>query len=84
MPRKPTAEQRATLDELESRYERLEALALEESPDEPAMAKDRTAVTRVLASYYWERLRLFSPALEPQEAPEELVNAFLESGVRRE
>ncbi|MBI3725340.1 hypothetical protein HY251_15515 [bacterium] len=83
VPEKLSSEQRAALEDLESRYERLEALALEESPEEPGMPRDRTPYARVLAGYYWEKLRLFSPGLD-SETPEELVNAFLASGPRRE
>src|SRR4051812_25714771 len=55
------------LEDLESRYERLEA-ALEGADKE----RDRG---RLLGAYYWDRLRIFAPDLAP-DPPEEMLSAF--------
>jgi hypothetical protein len=55
------------LEDLETRYERLEA-GLEGAEKE----KERS---RLLGAYYWDRLRVFAPDLAP-EPPEEMLSAF--------
>ncbi len=55
------------LEDLESRYERLEA-----EHEAPGMERERG---RVLGAYYWERLRIFAPELA-EEPPEEMLSAF--------
>ncbi|MEZ0227684.1 MAG: hypothetical protein ACAI25_03610 [Planctomycetota bacterium] len=55
------------LEDLESRYERLEA-----QHEAPGMERERG---RVLGAYYWDRLRVFAPDLS-EEPPEEILSAF--------
>src|SRR5437870_10498891 len=71
--------QREALEELESRYERLEAQL--EGASEDGIPKDHAAHARLLASYFWERLRLFDPSLDP-EVPVEIFGAFARTARR--
>jgi hypothetical protein len=78
IPATLTGPQREALDEIECRYERLEAAALaedEDDADDKEMQTHPAALGRILAGYYWERLRLFDRELDA-EPPEELVRAF--------
>src|SRR5579872_6013111 len=52
IPGKPSSEQRAALDEIESRYERLEAELAPPDMSDPAKAPDRLPLARVLAGFY--------------------------------
>jgi hypothetical protein len=77
VPLHPSPEEARKLDDLESRSERLEAALLgeEDGEDGGNSMRQGAAIARVLAGYYWERLRIWTPEL-PAETPEELVTAF--------
>lgn len=72
--------QRAALEELESRYERMESQL--DGMEEDGIPKDRPAYARLLASYYWDRLRLFEPSLDP-DPPLEIFSAFARTNQQR-
>lgn len=67
IPERVDPKQLRALEDLESRYERLEA-----ELEGEAMGRDRG---RLLGAYYWERLRIFAPDLA-EETPDAMLSAF--------
>jgi hypothetical protein len=80
IPFRVDATQRAALEDLESRYERMESQL--DGMEEDGIPKDRPAYARLLASYYWDRLRLFDPTLDP-DPPVEIFSAFARTSSQR-
>lgn len=83
VPAKLSPEQKSAVEDLESRYQRIEAAALveEEGDDKPSTGgvRQADAIGRALAGFYWDRLRVFDGTLEA-DVPDELVKAFATSG----